>query len=69
MEGQARFSELLLDFMGFFMKYSAHAKEPAGIPRRSLENVCALALRPIDKGMHPEDAARFFEVGRAAIFG
>jgi hypothetical protein len=44
-------------------------KNPQGIPRRSLENVRALALRPIDKGMHPEDAARFFEVGRAAIFG
>lgn len=39
------------------------------IPRRSLEDMRALVLGAIDKGLHPDEAARVFECGRSTVYG
>ena len=39
------------------------------IPRRSLEDTRILVVSAIDKGLHPDDAAEIFEVGRSTVYG
>jgi transposase len=39
------------------------------IPRRSLEDTRILVISAIDKGLHPDDAAEVFEVGRSTVYG
>jgi transposase len=46
------------------------AKEPGKrIPRRSLEDTRVLVIAAVKKGMHPDDAAYFFECGRSTVYG
>jgi transposase len=38
------------------------------IPRRSLEDTRALAVAALQKGMHPEDVADLYDVGRSTVY-
>lgn len=39
------------------------------IPRRSLEDTRRLVVHAVEKGMHPDDAARIFDCGRLTVYG
>jgi transposase len=39
------------------------------IPRRSLEDTRMLAVTAIQKGMHPQDVADLYDVGRSTVYG